>query len=79
MGSKEPIPKMILFINGYSIRELIYQKILGLYTGWNHYFTTLENFWVFSGKGDPWGDLNAPEATSGHQLPLFSAEKYKSC
>ena len=24
MGSKEPIPKMILFINGYSIKELVY-------------------------------------------------------
>ena len=32
MGSKEPIPKMILFINGYSIKGLIYQKLLGPYT-----------------------------------------------
>ena len=33
MGLKEPIPKMILFINGYNIRGLIYQKLLGPYIG----------------------------------------------
>ena len=27
--------------------------------------------------GDPWGDLNAPEATSEHQLPLFSVKPAK--
>ena len=32
MGSKEPIPKIILFIIGYNISELKYQKLLGPYT-----------------------------------------------
>ena len=27
--------------------------------------------------GDPWGDLNAPEATSEQQLPLFSVKDDK--
>ena len=49
------------------VTELVnwnYQKIIGPYTGWNQDFTTLEKSWVFSEKGDPWGDLSAPEATS---------------
>ena len=33
MGLKEPIPKIILFIIGYNISELKYQKLLGPYTG----------------------------------------------
>ena len=44
MGSKEPIPKLILFIIGYNIRKLKYQKILGPYIGWNQYLTTLQEF-----------------------------------
>ena len=28
--------------------------------------------------GDPWGDLNAPEATSEQQLPLFSVKLDKN-
>ena len=28
----------------------------------------------FGQKGDPWGDLNAPEATSEQQIPLFSVK-----
>ena len=27
--------------------------------------------------GDPWGDLNAPGATSEQQLPLFSVKHAK--
>ena len=27
--------------------------------------------------GDPWGDLNAPEATSKHKIPLFSVKHDK--
>ena len=77
MGSKEPIPKIIFLIIGYNISELKNQKLFGPYTVWNQYFTTLENFWVFSGKRDPWGDLNAPEATSGQKLPLFSVRPDK--
>ena len=42
MGSKEPIPKIILFIIGYNISELKYKKILGPYTGWNQDLTTLQ-------------------------------------
>ena len=39
-------------------------------------------FLNFSGRGDPWGDLNAPEATFKHKLILFSVtpdKKHKSC
>ena len=32
----------------------------------------------FSQMGDPWGDLNAPEATSEQQLPLFSVKHAKN-
>ena len=32
----------------------------------------------FSQTGDPWGDLNAPEATSEQQLPLFSVKPDKT-
>ena len=28
--------------------------------------------------GDPWGDLNTPEATSEQQLPLFSVKPDKN-
>ena len=64
MGSKEPIPKMIYLLLVTESAKWNYQKILGPYIGWNQYFTTLEKSWVFSEKGDPWGDLSAPEATS---------------
>ena len=32
----------------------------------------------FSQMGDPWGDLNAPEATSEHHIPLFSVKHAKN-
>ena len=51
--------------------EWYYQKLLGPYTCWNQYFTTLENFWVSSEKGDTWGDLSAPEATSDRRFIYF--------
>ena len=54
-----------------------YQKLLGPYTGWNQYFTTLEKFWVFSEKGDPWGGLSAPEATSGSSFLSFLSDLLK--
>ena len=28
--------------------------------------------------GDPWGDLNTPEATFEHQRPLFSVKPAKN-
>ena len=71
MGSKEPIPEMILFINSYNIREMIYQKLLGPYTGWNQYFTTFEKIWVSCEKGYPWGHLSAPDATSDSRFLYF--------
>ena len=40
------------------------------------------NFLNFSERGDPSGDLNAPEATFGQQIILFSvtlAKKQQAC
>ena len=32
----------------------------------------------FGQMGDPWGDLNTPEATSEQQIPLFSVKPAKN-
>ena len=32
----------------------------------------------FSQMGDPWGDLNAPEATFKQQIPFFSVKHDKN-
>ena len=77
MGSKEPIQKKNLFIFCYNISELKNQKLLGPYIGSNQVFTTLENFWVFNEKGDPWGALNAPETTSDRRFLFFLSEMIK--
>ena len=71
MGSKEPIPKMILFINGYSITGLIYHKIIVPIQAETNILQLCKNFEFFGEKGDPWGDLSAPEATSNRRFLYF--------
>ena len=34
-------------------------------------------FWVFSEKGDPWGDLSAPEAASDNSFLSFPSDLQK--
>ena len=75
MGSKEPIQKLFFIHSGYNIRELI-QFILILI---RIEIKSLQSAKIksFSQMGDPWGELNAPEATSEQKLPLFLSNLLK--
>ena len=78
MGSKEPIPKMIL------LQRLQYQRTDESELSWSLY--RLEPSFLqfckkklrfFSEKGDPWGDLNAPEITSYSSFLFFLSDLLK--
>ena len=78
MGSKEPIPKMIL------LQRLQYQRTDKLELSWSLYRLkpSFYNFAkkelrFFSEKGDPWGDLNAPETTSDNSFLFFLSDLLK--
>ena len=43
--ARKSLFKKYFFINsGYNIREMIYQKLLGPYTGWNQDLTIIQKF-----------------------------------
>ena len=56
-----------------------YQKILGPYTGWNQDLTIIQKILrILWKKGDPWGDLNTPKATSYRIFLYFLSELIKN-
>ena len=64
--------------SGYNIREMIYNKILGPYTVWNQYLTIIQKkLRILWKKGDPWGDLSAPRATSDRSFLYFLSDLIK--
>ena len=78
MGSKEPIQRIIL------LQRLQYQKTDKSELSWSLYrlkpsflqFCKKE-LRFFSEKGDPWGDLNAPETTSDSSFLFFLSDLLK--
>ena len=75
MGSKEPIPKMIL------LQQLQYQRTNKSEISWSLYMLKpsflqfcKNKLRFFSEKGDPWGDLNAPETTSDSSFLFFLSD-----
>ena len=71
-GSKEPAQKKISFYYYW----LHYQQTEISETSWSFYGMkprsyNFPKFLNFSERGDPWGDLNAPNATFEQQLLFF--------
>ena len=71
-GLKEPTQKIFSLLLLVTISE----------TSWSLYGIkprsyNFAKFLDFSERGDPWGDLNAPEATFEQQLLLFSVTPTK--
>ena len=77
MGSKEPIPKENLFINGYNIIELIYQFLLVLIQAETKILQLYKNLENFVTKERPLGGFERSKSHFGQQLPLFSVRHAK--
>ena len=77
--ARKSLIKEWFYYSGYNIKEMINQTFLGPYTGWNHVFLQFykKKLRFFSEKGDPWGDLNAPETTSDSRFLLFMSDLIK--
>ena len=73
MGSKEPIPKEILFINGYNIRGLIYQFFLVLTQAETKILQLYKNFKNFCEKRETPGGIWAL------QKPLWTEASFLLC
>ena len=75
MGSKEPIQKIVL-LTAVIVSNNWYNSSLILIC---NEIKSLQSAKIkgFSQTGDPWGDLNASEATFEQQLPLFSVRPTK--
>ena len=78
MGSKEPIPKIILFIIGYNISELklseTYWSLYILKPRSYNYTKKIKNFVT---EGRPLGGFERSKSHFGKQLPFFSARPAK--
>ena len=71
MGSKEPIQKYFYYYWLQYQKNEISKTYCSLY-GMKPRSYNFAKFLNFSERGDPWGDLNAPEDTIEHNLILFS-------
>ena len=66
---------MILFIICYRISALkLSETSWSLYRLKPRFYNFAKKLRFFSEKGDPWGDLNAPETTSDKSFLLFLSE-----
>ena len=78
-GSKEPTQKKIFFYCYW----LKYQQDEISETSWSLYGMKPRSYYSakflnFSERGDPWGDLNAPEATFEQKILFFSVTPSKN-
>ena len=77
MGSKEPTQKILFYYYWLKFQQTKISE-----TSWSLYGMTPRsyNFAKFvnsSERGDPWGDLNAPDATLEHNILFFSVTPIK--
>ena len=77
MGLKKPIPKEILFINGYNIRGIIYQFFLVLIQAETKILQLYKNFKNFCDKRETPGGFERSKSHFGQKLPLFSVRHDK--
>ena len=75
-GLERAYSKIIFITIGYNIRNLILFLFILIYNE----IKSLQSAKIkdFNQKGDPWGDLDAPEATFEQQLHLSSVKPDKN-